>query len=241
MKPVRSSKLLALLYVFLLTGVLAGTEITHFSIRYLGMTVARVTMTDNGDSLMIHATSGGVGSIFQRMENHYRIAYKDDYVPVSYEKKIDQGDWFEDRMIRYDHQRERAIRTSRIDPARNRSYHAPAGVRDFFSALHFLRSNPQADSLLLDAAGALWQGIVTPAGRDEVDDRRCRKVKVRFCQITSGQPERSDLLTNNLVHPENELTLWFSLEDSGLPLQAVYEMSPFNVSWLLESVRTIRE
>lgn len=60
-------------------------------------------------------------------------------------------------------------------------------------------------------------------------------MELTFVQISSGEKENTDMLTNNLVNEEKSLLFWFSDDERHIPLKAKFVMKPFSVLWKLES------
>jgi len=230
------NKLLILLLV--LCAHLAA-ETLHLSIRYLGMPVVRVTMTDQDSTLLVTAKATTVATIAAKMNNRYEVHYRGSYLGESYKKRIKQKGYQEDREIRYMRDAGTAKRTSRISPSRNRIYPIQSDCRDFFSALYFLRTAKQdAGSLCLDAVGMMWDVTYKVVKHETIQTALgkvpARKMKMNFSKREDRDTERSDMLTNNLVS-DRTLYFWFSDDDRNIPVKAVFKMSPFSVVWRLDS------
>ena len=209
------------------------------TIRFLGLKVVNVKMTDQKNILSIHAKATSIGSIASDMDNIYISEYKSDYLPDMYSKSIKQKNYFENRKTIFDREIMRAFRESRISSDRNLQYDIFPESRDFFSALYYIRFYWQDNELLyLDADGTSWLAECKFTG-DEIIKTRWGKIKtarleVEFSKINSDRAQRSDMLTNNLVNEDNLLVLWISRDKNRLPLKAKYSMKPISVYWILE-------
>ncbi len=218
----------------------ANAERLHLSIRYLGIKVADVKISDKQNLLHVHAKATGIAGFASSMDNTYSSYYKADYLPETYRKEINQKNYSESRLIYFDRSSLIARRISNISTNRNKEYPILPESRDFFSGLYYIRNNLEnPGSIILDANGLIWEAqykvsekeiISSQLGRQEV-----YKVEIRFYQLSSDKKERSDILTNNLVHEDNELSLWITSDDRRIPLRARYNRKPFPVYWQLES------
>jgi len=235
----RKSK--AILLTFFFIPVILFAEHFKVSISYLGFTAVNVTITDKDSILTVNAKASLIASIASNMDNNYISNYVDNYLPVKYKKIIDQGDYFEDRIVEYDRENLLAKRTSKISSKINCVYPIKAGSRDFFSALFYLRkalTKPRG-SFFVDANKLIWkvnyevlehENIRTKFGR-----KKAIKVRLNFNNYSGKEKERSDMLTNNLVDENRELIFWFSDDELRLPLKAKFMMKPFAVVWKLRS------
>lgn len=210
------------------------------SIRYLGLKVVSVKMENFSNQLRVRAEATGLGSIATQMDNLYESTYFDEYLPFSYRKVIKQKEYSENRITIYSRDTNKGIRESYVDKSRSRRYDIHPETRDFFSALYYIRFHLKKSTILyLDANGLIWKAkcqllkqekVKAPWGKDTA-----QKVKITFSRYSSGERERSDMLTNNLVNDSNVLYLWISTDEKRLPIKAEYKMKPFSVYWKLES------
>ena len=227
--------LLLLLILFSLLKLSA--EKWDVTIKYLGLNVVYVTMEDTGNELIIKARSSALASLASGMDNQYSSKYQNDYMPETYAKIINQKNYAERRMTKYNRELGIADFTSFIDSTRNRSYGFHPEARDFFSALLYLCRNYQISGgvLWLDAAQLIWKAEYQIIGREKLRTFRGRKetikVKVTFTKISDAEAERSDMLTNNLVSEKNALYLWITDDEDSLPVKAKFAMRPFSVTW----------
>ncbi|RLC50754.1 MAG: hypothetical protein DRH79_07175, partial [Candidatus Cloacimonadota bacterium] len=72
------------LYNFLILSFLFSISLIfaseiQLSIRYLGLPVVLVKITDNGNELKVHAKATTIASIAAKMDNTYISKYSDDY------------------------------------------------------------------------------------------------------------------------------------------------------------------
>ncbi len=230
-----------IILIFLLIPLLLLAETFDISIKYLGFSVVNVTVTNTDSILTINARSTFIASIASNMDNSYRSVYSGNFLPSKYEKHIDQGDYFEDRIIEYNRQTLTAKRMSNISPDRNCEYPIKLQSRDFFSALFYLREaiNEPAGELWIDANKLIWRVEYSITGKEEISTafgkKDAIKVKMNFHNYLNEEKERSDMLTNNLVNEERSLIFWFSDDEQRLPLKAKFMMKPFAVAWKLNS------
>lgn len=232
----------SLTLLFVLFTFALRAETMTFAIRYLGLKVADVTMTDtrNGNTglLTVHAVSTPFASHLVQMDNTYTSTYQGDYLTLTYKKRIIQKDYEEDRTTTYNRTANQAERVSRIAAQRNRSYAVRPLARDFFCSLFHSRRHLK-DPLLLDAAGAMWSADCREMEKETLRTVLGRvptiKVQYTFTAADGAKRERSDILTNNLVSRGDPLYFWFTNDERRIPVRASFRMSPFPVSWELES------
>lgn len=230
-----------ILIFFLFIPVILFAETFNISISYLGITAVKVYITDQDSTLTVNANATFIASVASNLNNTYKSTYSDDYLPVKYEKFIDQGDYFEDRIIDYDRNALTAKRISNISAKRNCEYQINRESRDFFSALFYLRKaiDKPAGELWIDANRLIWQVRYTIIAREEIytklGKQNAIKVRLDFFNYLNEEKERSDMLTNNLVNEDRELIFWFSDDELRLPLKAKFMMKPFAVVWKLRS------
>ena len=229
--------LFAIILLFIPTFLLA--EIFDLSIKYLGISVVKVSMINENSTLTVKARSTLIASIASNMNNSYKSVYSGKFLPDLYEKHIDQGDYFENRIIEYNRHTLTAKRISNISPDRNCEYPINIESRDFFSALFYLREaiDEPTGELWVDANKLIWRVEYSVVGKERISTifgkRSAIKVKLNFKNYLNGEKERTDMLTNNLVNEERSLLFWFSDDEQRLPLKAKFMMKPFAVVWKL--------
>ncbi|MCD4828069.1 MAG: DUF3108 domain-containing protein [Candidatus Cloacimonetes bacterium] len=237
---------ISLFLLALVACVALSAERLNFSIRYIGIKVADVTIDDvrhdGGGRLMVMARSTGIARHMVQLDNTYESAYSGEYLPDTYSKRVHQKNYEEDRVTTYYRDTGTARRVSHLNPARNRQYHIDTNVRDFFTALYYIRNAPADEGeLLLDAAGTIWRARYRVLSRENVRTGigriAARKVEFTFEQVDGGNNERSDTLTSNLVTRGDPLHFWFSDDDRCLPVRASFRMRPFPVQWVLEGIQ----
>ncbi|MDA3814265.1 MAG: DUF3108 domain-containing protein [Candidatus Cloacimonetes bacterium] len=235
----QKSKLI--IFIFFIIPVFLLAETFDLSIKYLGFSVVHVKMINEDSTLTVNARSTFIASIASKMDNFYRSVYTANFLPVTYEKYIDQGDYFEDRIIEYNRQTLTAKRVSNISPDRNCEYPIITESRDFFSALFYLRNaiDEPTGVLWVDANKLIWRVEYSVTGKERISTKFGKKsaikVKLNFQNYLHEENERSDMLTNNLVNEERSLLFWFSDDEQRLPLKAKFMMKPFAVVWKLNS------
>ncbi|MCK5052154.1 MAG: DUF3108 domain-containing protein [Candidatus Cloacimonetes bacterium] len=236
-----SKSFIPITIILLLIPVFLLAETFDLSIKYLGVSVVRVSMINEDSTLIVKAKSTFIASIASNMDNSYKSVYSGNFLPYTYEKHIDQGDYFENRTIEYNRQTLTAKRISNISPDRNCEYPINSESRDFFSALFYLREaiDEPTGEFWVDANKLIWRVKYTVVGKEKISTkfgkRSAIKVKMNFQNYLNGEKERSDMLTNNLVNEERSLFFWFSDDEQRLPLKAKFMMKPFAVVWKLNS------
>ncbi|MCK4311353.1 MAG: DUF3108 domain-containing protein [Candidatus Cloacimonetes bacterium] len=234
-------KFLSLIFLFILIYSFLNSEQIDLSIKYLGIKVVKVRITDINNILEIRAKSTSIASIASKMDNLYLSEYSDNYLPLRYEKKINQKKYVEDRITLYNRENLTANRTSYIDPDKNCEYSIKSTSRDFFSALFYLRNTIDLNQgyMWIDANKIIWKAeyrilgneiLKTPLGKISTI-----KVEITCFKISPGSKERSDMLTNNLVDEEKSLFFWFTDDEKRIPVKAKFAMKPFPVVWKLEA------
>lgn len=229
-----------LLLIFLVIVINLSSEVLKLSIRYIGIKVVDVTMIDDREgSLQVWAKATSLASIASSLDNYYASYYNDNFLSYQYRKRIDQKDYFEDRIVNYDRSTLIAERTSFIDSTKTCSYPIIKESRDFFSALYSLRSiRENQGELWLDAGKSIWKGTFKEIEKQKIrtifGKINTRKLEISFQKISESKKERSDMLTNNLVDEQKLLYLWFTDDEEAIPVKAKFKMSPFSVTWKLE-------
>jgi len=233
--------LLLIILVIIQSNLFA--EKLELTVRFIGIKVAKVSMIDQENTLEIKAVSTSIASLATKMNNLYISQYENDYLTISYKKKIQQRDYHEDRITDFDHKNRTATRKSNLNPKLNKYYNIEPGTRDFFSALYFLRFNFKSNSgyLYIDANTLNWKCnyrlVKTEKIKTYLGKKDCLKIAITFSKFSNREPERSDLLTNNLVNEDIELLFWFTNDDLRLPVKAKFMMKPFPVVWVLENFK----
>lgn len=228
-----------IVYGFLfISSLLFSAEKIELSIRYLGIPMVNVSMKTTSDSLQVQANSTKLASLAANMNNSYHIQYRDDFLPISYKKNIEQKNYREYRITTYDREVLHAKRVSFLDSTRNTTYPILAQTRDFFSALNYLRYVPEnRGTIILDANKLLWKAEFKLVEQETINTsigkKKCRKYLVEFSKLTDKKRERSDMLTNNLVDEDKKLYLWITKDQYRIPAKAKFQMSPFSVFWHL--------
>ena len=230
-------------FLLLLTPILLLAETFDLSIKYLGITAVKVSIVNKDSVLTINAKATPIASIASNMDNFYKSVYSGNFLPIKYQKLINQGDYYEDRIIKYNRDMHTAKRISNISPDRNCEYPINLESRDFFSALFYLRKalDEPSGELWVDANRLIWKVNYKVIGKETISTKlgeiQAIKVELNFQNYSNKEKERSDMLTNNLVNPERALIFWFSDDDQRLPLKAKFMMKPFAVVWKLNSYK----
>ncbi|HPR17661.1 MAG TPA: hypothetical protein PLD62_05390, partial [Candidatus Cloacimonadota bacterium] len=132
-------KKFSFLFIWLCVASLIFAEKMELSIRYLGLPVVKVLITDLDSRITVQADATRIASIAASMNNDYISLYSENYLPQIYRKIIDQKDYQEDRLINYDRSKLLAHRISYLDSDKNLDYAIKPESRDFFSSLFYLR------------------------------------------------------------------------------------------------------
>ena len=232
---------IVLVFVVLLffPGNILGEKI-YLSLQFVGIKMVKAVFEEKANVIEISAKSTPLASISTKLDNKYIIEFEDEYLPRKYTKKIKQSDYSEDRFTIYDRTNLSAKRVSLLDSTKNCVYDIQPKVRDFFSALYFLRKNFRKGDgeLILDGNRVLWKASYKILGIETINSVLGKletvKIRIDFKKISPQEKERSDLLTNNLVNEKKHLFFWFTNDDKGIPVQAKYPVSPFYITWKLE-------
>jgi hypothetical protein len=226
-----------LIPLLLALSVVLGAETMRFDLQYLGVSWIKVEMTDDGQTLSICAQSTGLADSWAFTDNSYTLSYRDDHLPDVYRKAIHQKEYRENSTTCYDRQAGTARFENRDSSQLPRTYRIDPQVRDFFSALYYLRFNPGVSEISLDANGLIWKAMVRPMGVEKLATPwgkvDCDRVRITFRKVTPGEPRNSDMLTNNLVREKNTLDFWITRDERKAPVRAEYRMFPWSVVWKL--------
>ncbi|MCF7884181.1 MAG: DUF3108 domain-containing protein [Candidatus Cloacimonetes bacterium] len=213
----------------------------ELSIRYIGLPVVNVEMTDVNNTITVKAKATKIASIAAKMDNTYISHYSDNYLPNSYKKIIHQKDYHENRVTEYFRATKTAKKTSYINYDKNKVFPINSESRDFFSSLFYLRTvcDQPFGELYLDANSLIWKANYKNLGKElintELGKLNAIKIKLTFQKISDKETENTDMLTNNLVTEEKSLIFWFSDDERHIPLKAKFMMKPFAVVWKLEN------
>ncbi len=240
-------RILSSFFVFfaLCLGVQLNAEIYQYKITCLGIRVVDINITNYFNQeiglLRVKADSYFTTSIFPFIHNTYITRYEDDFLPVSYEKHVDQKKYFEDRICTYNRENKTAIMIDRLKD-KTTSYSIMPSSRDFFSALLYISNHLQVkDDIWLDANKLIWKASYEREDKEIIKTSMGKfpaiRIKMRFHKISAEPKENSDMLTNQLVNEDNTLYLWISDDNRHLPLRAKYERKPFPVYWEITSYK----
>ena len=233
-----------LFLVFLSWGQLYG-DTYQYKITCLGIRVVDINISNYSNNstgfLRVSADSHFITSIFPYLHNTYLTRYEDGFLPITYEKHVDQRKYFEDRICTYNREKRTAILQDRLK-SHTISYPIMAESRDFFSALLYIANHLQEkDDIWLDANKLIWKASYVKVDREIVKTGLGKlpaiKLKMRFQKVSTEPKENTDMLTNQIVNEDNTLYLWISDDARHLPLKAKYERKPFPVYWEIISYR----
>jgi hypothetical protein len=236
----KRSAFFTLIFVVASWGQLFG-ETYNYRISCLGIRVVDINIMNNFAKdtgvLRVQADTYYITPIFPFLHNVYTTKYEDGFLPVTYEKHIDQRKYFEDRLYTYDQKNNTATLVDRLKKQKI-YYPIMAESRDFFSALLYIASHlKDKDEVWLDANRLIWKATYVQEGREILKTPLGKipaiKLKMRFKKISPEPQENTDMMTNQLVNEENTLYLWISDDSRHLPLKARYERKPFPVYWEL--------
>ena len=89
-----NQKIKLITIIILLFPVFLLAETFDISIKYLGVSVVKVSVTNEDSTLTVNAKSTFIASIASNMNNSYRSVYSGNFLPSIYKKNIDQGNYF---------------------------------------------------------------------------------------------------------------------------------------------------
>lgn len=229
-----------IILIFIISISHLPAEKLNLAIKYIGLKIINVEIEDNNNILNLYAKSTPLANLMAKTDNKYIIEYEDDYLPKKYTKIINQSDYFENRYVIYDRQKEIGKRVSFLDSTKTCEYSIHPLCRDFFSALFYMRKNLDKNpgEIWLDANKVTWKVKYQVIKKEKLNSPfgkiLTKKVKITFQKESSAEKERSDILTNNLVNEKRGLYFWFSDDQDNIPIKAKYSMSPFPIIWKLE-------
>lgn len=227
-----------ILTVYLLIFCALSSEKLDFKISMLGVKAADISFVDSLNTLNIAAKSNSLTSLFYDFDYEFKIIYKNNYLPISYKKKVNQEDYSENRVITYNRVSMQARRISFLAESKNKTYTINKSTRDFYSAMYYLRQVANKDTILwLDAASRNLKAKVSYLGKEKISiglgKFKADKFVLNFEVVSDLEKERSDMLTNNLQKTKNKMYFWFSTCKKRLPLKAKYAQKPFAAYWEL--------
>lgn len=212
-------------------------EKMEFSINYLSVSIANVVFYQNEKQINVHANSTKITQFLaDTIDNSYIIKYEKEFLPISYQKRINQKKFKEESLTEFRH--DYAIYHDLITNQKS-NYQSIPNRRDFFSALYYLRKQNlhQNQVFNLDANKNPWICEVEFLKKEKLKTilgkKNTYKVKLNFKKNGQFKKGKSDILTNNLVSESNSLYFWFTDDELQIPVKAEYTSSPFSVTWLL--------
>lgn len=245
MKNRERNRIIGFLFLLLFQGNLFS-ETYQYKISCLGIRVVDIHISNQASSstgfLQVLAKSRFITSIFPYVHNTYSTTYENGFLPLTYEKKVDQKKYFENRLITYDRTKGTAVQWDRLKDTKI-PYPITRESRDFFSALLYLSSHVENEGVLwLDANRLIWKADYQRVGRENIKTALGKipavKLKMQFQKVSPEPKENTDMMTNQLVNEENILYLWISDDGRHLPLKAKYERKPFPVYWEIMTYNT---
>ena len=233
---------LFVIIVLLLFGNL-NAERLYINIEFKGLKVADVEINYNQDEISVFAKSTLLANLFSyRFENSYIINTNENFIPDTYIKKVNQHNFTENTVTIYDYNALKAVRKD-LKNGELDTFRIFDDTRDFFSALFYLRKVDlfKTNTFTIDNVGKISkitsrflssESIKTPLGL-----KKTIKVAISFELIDEKPSGRSDILTNNLVKPENTLLFWFTEDDQRIPVKAIYTMKKLSVNWFVKEIK----
>lgn len=230
------------LTLFILFNNLAA-ETIQVSIEFKGFKVADVSIKHNDNEIDIYAKSTVLANLFNyRFENSYWISKDNNYLPKKYIKKIEQHNFAENTVTTYNHDQLHAVRQC-LNKGDLTEYRLFSDTRDFFSALFYLRTVDlkKEHSFTIDNVGKLstisCKFITNEIIKTPIGVFNTTKVAISFKFIDSQPTARSDILTNNLVKPDNTLFFWFTNDENKIPVKAIYTLKRLSVNWVVRDIK----
>lgn len=229
----------------------SGREISLYSFKYLGITVAHGaitisdTLTDDGrpaKRIEARATSLSSTSFLFKINNRYitTVDAETGY-PTLYEKDIEQSNFSQKSRIRFD-QKHRRVYGSEVGEVL-----LPTSVHCFFSALYYVRNHSfqpkEVVCLPVYAAGSAWdvrakalttKKIITPAGAYQTV-----LIEIDFKRSASLHDQKidTDVLTNRLVGEGKKTHIWISTGQKHTVIKGEYELFPTGLQMILAEHR----
>lgn len=234
----------------LISAPVLSTNVTQyrFSIKYMGITVAAVEMTDQYDSneglVSIHARSTFMGRVLFPINNKYYTEYRENYLPEIYIKKIDQRGFAMEKTA-YFNLEEGIVEIDTPENQRTIKAEYPQ-ARDFFCSLLYLTNKinndrvqtgkppKDSESIIVYANDNYWKARYSFFETQDIKNTPADAYLIELTQVSENKYKRSDVLTNNLIKKDAEVTLWFSHQNRDLPVKAEFKGGPFSVFWHLE-------
>lgn len=219
-------------------------ERLEFHMEYMHLHVATLLFEMEVDSenyvLSVAAKSTGKANFLFSLNNEYETRMeKSTLLPLWSDKKIRQKNISHDLKIKYDHSAGRASLADSV------SWDIPQDCYDYFSMLYFFRTlsshQLHARRFFLDSEYLISEVkavqksegelVTVPAGQFSTI-----RLELFFSQQTREErPWKTDILTNRLAKPGSVVTIWFSDDDSRLPVKISYGNSLLKTSIELNS------
>lgn len=220
-----------------------SNETLHFTIDYLGLTVANVSFIKTDSLLSVKAKSTALTNFFTGyFDNTYKTTIDSFFLPTIYQKSIEQRKYTERSITIYDFYQNIAFFVDTHNDILQQ-YSIQDETRDFFSALFFCRTLDleQEYTLKVDAAGKIWLVNITYLKvenlKTSIGEFHTKKIQVTFSPFDETLKMRSDIFTNNFVNSENTLYIWFTDDLNQIPVKTQYSMKRFNVFWNIKEYK----
>ena len=231
---------IVILFLFIY-ALLYPAETMTFTIEYLGITAANVSFHHDNERITINTSSTKFAGLFaSSFDNTYTTTIDSLFLPKVYQKNIQQSNFIERSVTVYDFEKLQAIFVDTHNDNKT-IYDINNDTRDFFATLYYLRTLDlkQDHSLTVDAAGKIWiiniKYIKNEQIKSAIGNHQTKKVMATFTPYNNKEKMRSDIFTNNLVSPDNTLYIWFTDDETQIPVRTQYNMKPFNINWVIQN------
>ena len=235
-------KLIILLFFFLSQNCESEViEKMSISISYLYLQAATgEIILEKQDSLQIisvNAFSNGFISTIYNVDNKYISTCNLDFIPISYEKEVNQKNIREKKIVIFKHDISIAKTIDLINHSEI-SYPIDSQSYDIFSLLFAIRDMLPIDNshFFCLANYNIWRVnikfIENEVLKLKSESKECSKYLIQVEKVLDNNiKSRTDMLTNNLIQKEINLFLWFSNDEKHIPIKAKYVMFPFSLYW----------
>jgi len=209
----------------------------EFKISSMGMRVAKLKMSVTENSLYVKASNSGMRTIFPHINNSYSVQFKNDYLPLRYNRIIHQ-DTLKDTVLTTYENGGGIMRRSKAG-TQPFTYPLPPQSRDFFSLIwKICKSAKATGEYVVDGNGRTWKAIVSGGDIDNISTPlgkfQATRYQLKFKPITAQKAEYVDMLTHNFLDESITLLLW--VNQGGIPVKAHLKKKLMGMHWEIESI-----
>lgn len=223
-------------------------EWLKFRIHYgiLNASYATLHLTEeNMDGIPVYHVVGrgqttGFASLFFKVDDTYESYFgREDGKPYRFIRKIDEGGYTKDIEIRFDHEAEQAVLHDK-EAQRKMQFDTMSSIQDLISAFYYLRSNYEADQLVVGKSielDLLYDD-------DGIFKFRLKYLGKEVLKTKFGKVEclkfRPYVQSGRVFKEQESLSLWVSNDRNKIPIRIEADLMVGSIKADLEGYNSLR-